>query len=382
MSLGGGGGGGYYGGGGGLWSPGGAAGGGGGSSYTSLSVFSITSGLNSPNSANQAPGQSVSGYISGVAAGGTSFQTGITGNGGNGLIIINSVGGSMTEAMRVGSNGFVGIATTTPAYTLDVAGNTRVQNLLVGTTSTVNTIAFNGLFNNYNNTVLSEISTGGGFQELLLFKGSSVSDRVRIQTTGAFVVETGVSARLWNPNTFSTLSNATPALIINSSSNVGIQTATPATTLDVAGTGRFQTTSTLALSVSSINGNLYKSFVIDHPIDNEKYLVHACLEGPEVGVYYRGEGRIIKEKVSIFLPDYVNVFATDYTVQVTSIFESDEDMPRTLMVSRVHNGSFTVKGPSGSFYWHVYGKRANIELEPRKADVSVLGQGPYKWILG
>ena len=127
-----------------------------------------------------------------------------------------------------------------------------INNLYIGTQSTVNSAQYNGLFGNYNNTVLAEISTGAGTQEFLVFKGSSASDRVRVQTTGNFVVETGVSARLWSNTTIPTLSNATPSFIINSSSNVGIQTATPATTLDVAGTGRFVTLSSLALYASSI----------------------------------------------------------------------------------------------------------------------------------
>jgi hypothetical protein len=124
----------------------------------------------------------------------------------------------------------------------------------IGSVSTMNSLEFFGLFGNYNNTVMAEISTGGGAQELLVFKGSSSSDRVRVQTTGNFVIETGVSARLFNSNTLTTLSNATPAFIVNSSSNVGIQTASPGATLDVAGTGRFQLVSTLGLNLSSING--------------------------------------------------------------------------------------------------------------------------------
>jgi hypothetical protein len=123
-----------------------------------------------------------------------------------------------------------------------------------GTTSTATALQYTGLFGNFNNTVLAEVSTGAGTQEFLVFKGSSSSDRVRVQTTGNFVVETGVSARLWDGSTVPTQSNATPAFIINTSSNVGIQTATPGATLDVAGTGRFQTVSTLAFNVSSING--------------------------------------------------------------------------------------------------------------------------------
>jgi hypothetical protein len=129
--------------------------------------------------------------------------------------------------------------------------------LQLGTLSTVTAFEFNGLFGNYNNTVLAEISTGGGSQELLIFKGSSASDRVRVQTTGDVVFETGVSARLWSDTTVPTLPNTTPAMIINSSSNVGIQTATPGTALDVAGTGRFITASSISLYTGAFYTGVY-----------------------------------------------------------------------------------------------------------------------------
>lgn len=246
-SYAGGGGGGYYGGGG-AGTPGGRPGygGGGGSSYTTNSAFSLTLGLNSPNSAEQAPGTSIIGYVSGVAVGGTSST------GGNGLVILNSIGGSITEAMRIGSNGYVGVGNTAPQNTLDVGGTGRVQNLRVGTVSTLNTITFNGLFGNYNNTAIAEVSTGVGLQELLMFKGSSASDRIRMQTTGSIVFEPGVSARLWSTNTIINTSNATPAMVIDTNSNVGIQTASPGATLDVAGTGRFLTLSTQQLLTSTL----------------------------------------------------------------------------------------------------------------------------------
>ncbi len=142
---------------------------------------------------------------------------------------------------------------------------TQAQSLITvssyfGSVSTLNTLDFYGLFGNYNNTVLAEVSTGAGTQELLFFKGSSSSDRVRVQTTGSFVVETGVSARLWDDTTTKTLSNVTPAFIVNTSSNVGIQTASPGATLDVAGTTRSVTLSSQQLFVSSVNGGLPLSF--------------------------------------------------------------------------------------------------------------------------
>jgi hypothetical protein len=41
---------------------------------------------------------------------------------------------------------------------------------------------------------------------------------------------------------------------------------------------------------NSFLSNSLKSFVIQHPINTNQYLVHVCLEGPEAGVYYRGKG--------------------------------------------------------------------------------------------
>ena len=118
-----------------------------------------------------------------------------------------------------------------------------------------------------------------------------------------------------------------------------------------------------------------KTFVIDHPVDPDRYLVHACLEGPEAGVYYRGESKIDQASVVVRLPEYVESLARDFTVHVTPIGE-----PRLLGTSRVTGGQFTVYGPPGEFFWVVYGKRGSIEVEPMKKEVRLSGEGPYKWI--
>jgi hypothetical protein len=122
-----------------------------------------------------------------------------------------------------------------------------------------------------------------------------------------------------------------------------------------------------------------KTFVIDHPVNPEKYLVHACLEGPEAGVYYRGEGTIFNNhSVEIVLPDYVDKLANDFTVQVTPIY--DPSITKPLLTSRVVNNKFTVYGENCAFFWSVHGKRGSIEVEPTKSSVDVKGSGPYLWI--
>jgi len=122
-------------------------------------------------------------------------------------------------------------------------------------------------------------------------------------------------------------------------------------------------------------GSSSKTFVIDHPLDDSKYLVHACLEGPEAGVYYRGEGKIVNgESVEITLPEYTTNFY-DFTVQITPI-----NSRLVYGTSKVVNGKFKVIGDNGDFFWLVHATRQQIIVEPNKQDVTVKGDGPYTYI--
>jgi hypothetical protein len=121
-----------------------------------------------------------------------------------------------------------------------------------------------------------------------------------------------------------------------------------------------------------------KTFVIDHPVAADKYLVHACLEGPEAGVYYRGRGTVAAEEVVVQLPAYAAAVATDFTVHITAIGPGG----RVYSASEVAaDGSFTVYGPPGAFFWQVMGRRVAITVEPLKEAVAVAGDGPYRYIL-
>ena len=166
----------------------------------------------------------------------------------------------IVDSFQLGSNAAffnMGDVIATSLSTIQLnTGILYTNSTLLGNTSSQTAIQFYGNAGAYNQTVLAEQSTGSGLQEFVVFRGSSASDRIRMQTTGSIVFEPGVSSRLW-PNV---ASNVTPALMINTASNVGIQTATPAFPLDVAGTARAQTISTLGLNVSSINGTVYSVF--------------------------------------------------------------------------------------------------------------------------
>jgi len=131
-------------------------------------------------------------------------------------------------------------------------------------------------------------------------------------------------------------------------------------------------------STNSLKYSVSKSFIIDHPIHNDRHLVHTCLEGPEAGVYYRGTGEILdNHSATIKLPYYVDKLAMDLTVQLTPIYNGKINV---LNSSEVSNNQFIVYGENCKFYWNVYGKRFDINIEPLKTDVVVKGNGPYLYI--
>ena len=115
----------------------------------------------------------------------------------------------------------------------------------------------------------------------------------------------------------------------------------------------------------------FKAFTIDHPEDDDKFLVHGCLEGPEGGVYYRGKDTA---PVTVKLPSYVTKIAKNFTVQVTPIGQ-----PRLLGVDELtEEGTFDVHG-EGRFHWLVMGERVKIDTEPIKKNTKINRFGPYTW---
>ena len=134
--------------------------------------------------------------------------------------------------------------------------------------------------------------------------------------------------------------------------------------------------------VSYYEGSYYyndtKTFVIDHPNNAAKFLVHGCLEGPEAGVYYRGKDQIVNnEFVDIELPNYVEKLAKNFTIQINPIYNGKLIM---LNSSEVENNKFRVYGENSTFHWIVYGKRHDITVEPDKTSVVLKGSGPYLYI--
>lgn len=139
------------------------------------------------------------------------------------------------------------------------------------------------------------------------------------------------------------------------------------------------------------NAGAQKTFVIDHPLDKEKYLIHACLEGPEAGVYYRGQGQLDGGWVEVKLPDYFESLCAEEgrSVQLTCIADdpADEWCP-VLHATYPKGGRFYVGLGSGMiindqrFWWEVKAVRKDVaptNVEPTKDSVEVMGSGPYRY---
>ena len=205
---------------------------------------------------------------------------------------------------------------------------------------------------------------------------------------------------------------------------VGIGTRTPRSALDVNGhvkiaggiatdnlpilgaehpgwaTGGVHTRDVLAESVIMVGDNAcymdssgtlkarIKHFTIDHPLDPQgRKLVHASIEGPEAGVYYRGEAELDNGEASVDLPAYFEALtrAEHRTVLVTPILD-DDGSACPLAVSAVQNGQFRVRAldkreQRQRFYWEVKAVRADIEpveVEIERNEPDMRGSAPWR----
>ena len=127
-----------------------------------------------------------------------------------------------------------------------------------------------------------------------------------------------------------------------------------------------------------------KSFVKEHPVDRDRYLVHACLEGPENGLYYRGKGVVPENEKSVLvqLPRYACLIGCDWTIQLTAQGSFNRFYATEVADDDGFVGFRVFAEQPGKFYWIVHGRQKDkpLETEPRKADVVLRGQGPYTFL--
>jgi hypothetical protein len=160
----------------------------------------------------------------------------------------------------------------------------------------------------------------------------------------------------------------------------GALTATGLTQIDgvliVAATTSF-TTPVACDSDLHVDGSFTcpsKFFLVPHPLDAENMeLLHGCLEGPEMGVFYRGEGQLGKGVAEVMLPDYFEALTRKdgRSVLLTPTFTGNEALS-PLAAGPVVGGKFKVRGvtpdnPAQTFHWEVKAVRSDVPaLDPQR----------------
>jgi len=188
-----------------------------------------------------------------------------------------------------------------------------------------------------------------------------------------------IGYRAGNDNSLN--SQASNSIVINATNNYLNATAAGLYIAPIRNSSNGQTDSG-SLQYNTVTSEIFynpgKTFVINHPNDSDKLLVHACLEGPEGAVFYRGQGEVKAEFAYVELPKYVKNFITDITVQVTAIENIAE-----LYVDNISDEGFEVySNLPTSFFWTLIAKRKDVDfdIEPLKSTVNIHGEGPYTWI--
>lgn len=142
-------------------------------------------------------------------------------------------------------------------------------------------------------------------------------------------------------------------------------------------------------SYNFIKLSLSKSFVIQHPLKQDQYLVHATLEGPSADAIYWGKGKLKNGVAKVELPPYFEALTRvdGRHVIVTSADGFDNLAVQEKNNAVINKGQFYVysdnKQSTQTFYWMVKATRKDIkplEVEPLKKNTSLAGEGPYRYV--
>jgi hypothetical protein len=143
-----------------------------------------------------------------------------------------------------------------------------------------------------------------------------------------------------------------------------------------------------AIQILNVQTNVFKTFIIDHPVDRERYLVHATLEGPEGAVYYRGSARLENGRAVVALPPYFEALTRreGRTILLTNVDGFDLLAVRRVGGEKIRDGRFVVESSDAAstqeFDWEVKAVRADgppLGVEPLRKDLAVSRFGPYTY---
>ena len=174
----------------------------------------------------------------------------------------------------------------------------------------------------------------------------------------------------WNSNSTDTQTWAAIRAVMPGSSNTHLTFSTRSTGGSFGERMRIRDNGNVGIGVTNPSYKLHvggsivgtsKSFLIKHPTKEGKQLLHACIEGPENGVYFRG-----KSTSSILeMPDYwIGLVHIDsMTVDITAIGPNQD----LYVESIADDGEVTIGSNTDAplnYFYVIYGERKDIdELE-------------------
>jgi len=216
----------------------------------------------------------------------------------------------------------------------------------------------------------------GVMGETSIGSGSGVwGENTGVNTNSAGVVGSGKSYGVWGQTLGGTTNNYAGVFGINSSTTSGIGVSGQG----ITGIAGKSLNSSLGYGVYSfddggISNNLdvgndfyaggFKSFRIDNPLNPEnKFLVHFCVESPEVLNLYRGTITLNAQgEAEVKLPNYFESINTNYSYNLTPVGAS---APELYIKEEIKNGIFIIAGgkPNMKVSWVVYAERNDLYLQ-------------------
>jgi len=145
------------------------------------------------------------------------------------------------------------------------------------------------------------------------------------------------------------------------------------------------------MDMTNFAARFVKNFVIEHPDDKDRWLVHGCTESPVPGLEY--SGTIVLEKdywAEVELPDYFESLAAEEGRQTSVFVQLPDDgsiypyIPRAI-ASRPKNGKFRISTDAFAgtiISWRVFAHRKDVSfpVEPLRTEFARRGSGPYTYV--